>query len=384
MKKLLSVNIHNKRIYGLDILRAIAILFVVIEHGKHLLPSRLNILHEIFVFDGVTIFFVLSGFLIGGILIKLFETKKPSKKLLLSFWLRRWFRTLPNYFLILLTLLGFNWLYNDGIKISEVKRYFIFSQNLFYEHPNFFPEAWSLSIEEWFYLIIPIIIFFLINSLKVKTKQTFLITTIFFLVIVILFRLFKYTQIEINSIYEWDKLFRKQVITRLDSIMYGVLSAFINYYSKTFWVKHKNSFLLIGILIFIITKVLFVTKVISFNSLYNSVFSFSITSIATALLLPYLSNLKSGSGRIHSTITLISLISYSMYLLNFSVVQLNIINKISWMSLFENIYIIVFLKYFMYWGITIIGSIIIYKYYEVPTTKFRDSKRIKKYFYNLD
>ena len=45
-------------------------------------------------------------------------------------------------------------------------RYFIFSQNLYQPHPLFFPEAWSLSIEEWFYLTFPNFNLFIIQKVK--------------------------------------------------------------------------------------------------------------------------------------------------------------------------------------------------------------------------
>jgi peptidoglycan/LPS O-acetylase OafA/YrhL len=372
------IDVSKKRVYGLDILRALAILFVVVEHGSYLLPSQLHFLHKIFVFDGVSIFFVLSGFLIGAILIKLLDHNQLTIALLVDFWIRRWFRTLPNYFLILFFLLVFSFIFNDGVTIWSVKRYFIFSQNLFYEHPNFFPEAWSLSVEEWFYLIIPVCVFSLIYLFKIKSKQAILIVAISILIIVLFFRMFKYSNVEITSEQQWDMLFRKQVITRLDSLMYGVICAYIQYYSPINWLKNKKTLLFLGILIFVVTKILMLTEIVSETGFYNSVLSFSITSIATILLLPYLSDLKSGTGKIHSAITMISLISYSMYLLNFSVVQLNIVSKIHWTVLIDNVYLIVFMKYGMYWSLTIIGSILIYKYYEIPTTKLRDNKKVKK------
>ncbi|MGV9011700.1 MAG: acyltransferase family protein [Flavobacteriales bacterium] len=89
MKDVLKIEINPKRIYGLDILRAFAIIFVVAGHGQYLLPKNTHFLHRILVFDGVSIFFVLSGFLIGGILIKLIENNPPTKALLLDFWIRR-------------------------------------------------------------------------------------------------------------------------------------------------------------------------------------------------------------------------------------------------------------------------------------------------------
>lgn len=98
MKNIFKLELNPNRVYGLDILRALAILFVIVGHGRHLLPDKLDIYHQVIVFDGVSIFFVLSGFLIGGILIKMLNNRKADKNLLFEFWSRRWFRTLPNYF----------------------------------------------------------------------------------------------------------------------------------------------------------------------------------------------------------------------------------------------------------------------------------------------
>ena len=96
---------HN-RIYGLDILRAFAILFVLYSHAFFLIMDHVNErVYNLLSLDGVTLFFVLSGFLIGGILIRTIENKGFGFKELLNFWTRRWFRTLPNYFLMLMVSL---------------------------------------------------------------------------------------------------------------------------------------------------------------------------------------------------------------------------------------------------------------------------------------
>ncbi|KFF11548.1 hypothetical protein IW15_15150 [Chryseobacterium soli] len=173
MMKVLSINIKQDRVFGLDILRCLAILFVVIGHGNYLLPTKISNIIDYFIFDGVSVFFVLSVFLIGGILIKEIENKDISFKLILNFWKRRWFRTLPNYFLILIILCILSVSFDkdfDGIR--SIARYFVFSQNLFTPHPGFFPEAWSLSVEEWFYLLNPInyIIYFGYSKIIKKTN----------------------------------------------------------------------------------------------------------------------------------------------------------------------------------------------------------------------
>ena len=132
MLQLLTKNLNPNRVYGLDILRAMAIIFVMLVHGKAYFPESIQKLHTYIQFDGVSIFFVLSGFLIGGILIKLFETKKINWNLMMHFWIRRWYRTLPNYFLVLILIILMKNYYEE---LSEHWTYFVFSQNLWYPHP---------------------------------------------------------------------------------------------------------------------------------------------------------------------------------------------------------------------------------------------------------
>lgn len=375
IKGLLKIEIDPKRIYGLDILRALAILFVVVGHGKDLLPENLEFIHKIVVFDGVSIFFVLSGFLIGGILIKLVEKKEANKKTLFDFWKRRWFRTLPNYFLILLIITIYSQFNQIGFEFSSVKSYFIFSQNLLNPHPSFFPEAWSLSVEEWFYLIVPVCLFGLISIFKIRPQKSILIAAISILALVVLFRIYRYINLDIESAVDWGRIFRKQVFTRLDSLMFGVIGAYVQYYYPKKWNRNKLPMLVLGISIFALSKCIKVYDLVAFDSFYNCVVSFSFTSIATLLLLPFLSNLRTGSGAVYKGITVISLISYSMYLLNLTIVHKIIIREsIPWHLLPENLFTTVILKYSAYWIFTLLGSIILYKYYEIPLTRLRDKK----------
>lgn len=367
---------NPNRIYGLDILRALAILFVVAGHGSYLLPKARAKYINFFLFDGVSIFFVLSGFLIGGILIKILKENTLDSKLIINFWIRRWYRTLPNYFLILILLLLLNHIFNDNFSIYDKKRYFMFAQNLFSEHPHFFPEAWSLSVEEWFYLLIPIILFILIKIFKISINNSVLFTAFGIIISITLFRYFRYDSLTIDNITTWDRTLRKQVFTRLDSLMYGVIGAYIFFHYKNFWNKYKIHFLIIGIALFISMKL----NLLGFSSfgLYHCVFSFSTTSLATLFLIPYLSCLKTGKGFIFKLITYISLISYSMYLINLTIVQKWILRNIDW-TLLENFngYLFLLLRYSLYWALTIIISILIYKYFEIPTMNLRDKVKIK-------
>ena len=116
---------NNSRVFGLDILRALAILLVVTGHSYYFLPASFkNNVLSVFP-DGVAIFFVLSGYLIGGILIRTLERDGAGFGNLLNFWVRRWMRTLPLYFLILLILCILSYAFVPGFSISSVGKYFI-------------------------------------------------------------------------------------------------------------------------------------------------------------------------------------------------------------------------------------------------------------------
>ena len=372
MRALLDVfriDFERNRVYGLDILRALAVLFVVLGHGSKLLFPKINRLTFYVEFDGVAIFFVLSGFLIGGILIKVLQKEDASYKSLFNFWVRRWFRTLPNYFLVLLILLILSYVFIDGFAPLAGYKYFLFAQNLYTPHPAWFPEAWSLSVEEWFYLLIPVIVFGLVGVCKVITDKAILWTAIFVLVLMTLIRVYRYVEIPVDNFEEWDAIFRRQVLTRLDSLMFGLIGAYIFHFHKTKWVKYKIQLFMLGIFLFLVMKYLDRYHMQPFG-LYQCVFSFTLASFATLILLPFLSELKSGNGVVYKSFTYISLISYSMYLLHFSVIQKWIIVNLDLSAL--PVYVRIGTKYVLYWGLTILISILMFKYFERPVMKLRE------------
>ena len=374
LKNIFKIELDPNRIFGLDILRAFAILFVVIGHGKHLISPKFIKFNQLFVFDGVSIFFVLGGFLIGGILIRSIDGNTFDKKLLFNFWKRRWYRTLPTYFLILTLLTVLNYLFIDNFSLLTTFKFYTFSQNLFYDSPiGFFTEAWSLSVEEWFYLTTPLLIIFFIRIFKINAKKSVLVSALVLIFLVTLFRYYRYLVLPIDTIYQWGYSFRGQVITRLDSLMFGVLGAYLKYYNSN-WLKYKKTFLLIGLILLVLSKYI-IKEMTDFNGLYNSVFSFTTFSIATLLLLPYLSDYKKENGFVYKWITIISLISYSMYLLHSTVIQSWIIKKIiPWFIISNNRMVIKLLQYGLYWILAISLSILLYKYFEIPMMKLRDKK----------
>lgn len=360
----------SDRVFGLDILRALAIFFVVYGHGTYIFSNiKIQEILNYPVLDGVSIFFVLSGFLIGSILIKKIETEVLSFNNLIIFWKRRWFRTLPNYFFILFltyALVG-------NVNLSVFARYILFIQNFNKPHPSFFPEAWSLSIEEWFYLLTPIIIFIFLK-IGFKPRQAVIIVLLLIIFTSVYIRYEKFLNSNIDSLTFWDSLIRKQVLTRMDSIMFGVLGAYINIYHIDLWKKNQKMLFFIGLLLLYLHKVTFIViEPLNLNfNVYYSVYSFLIPSIGTLFLLPFLSSYRQGRGKFYQAITIASVISYSMYLINLSLVQRYLLPLIINLIPFSNRLPLELLKYILFWLITISISVLLYKFFEFPFTQLRD------------
>ena len=367
--RIFSFPIESNRIYGLDILRAIAIFFVVLLHGTLLLPDYITTLIKPFILDGVTIFFVLSGFLIGTILIKTLEEKFATFKTLQSFWLKRWFRTLPAYFVVLTLLCLLSFLFDPAFKFSETIRYFFFLQNFGTQQPPFFGESWSLSVEEWFYLLVPIILFVTKYSTRLPARKIMLFSSLLIIILVTGFRFYGYLKMDIDTIHDWQVFIQKQVITRLDGIMFGVLGAYVSYYKKGLWVKSKNICFAIGIILLVAVRFSEMNVPLKLMKIYMCVFYFSFYQLAVLFLLPVLTQIKTGKGFVFRLITTISVTSYSIYLLHFSLVKGWIVDRFFWFGLKGIPYLLA--RYSFYWIFTILLSILAYKYFERPVMDLR-------------
>lgn len=368
-----------KRVYGLDIIRSTAILIVIYQHGTPIWPDWAQKIYGIVKVDGVTIFFVLSGFLIGRILIEVLENKSETFSSLIYFWCRRWFRTLPIYYIILSVAAFLYPIIRPDIKVEHLGRYYVFLQNWFYPHPKFNNVAWSLSVEEWFYLIVPAAAFFLVRMSKASTKQAILLVCIAVLLFSLGFRHFRFYDAGISSYEQWGRLFRMQVITRLDSIIIGVLGAYWFLSHHNTWRYFSKSLLLIGLTILLLSCAMKAGNLYSPYGYYASVFSFQVEAMATLFIIPFFSTYKGKENFWHKLITIISLVSYSAYLLHNTLILELIVQKIDWFNILpvENLNLI--LKYVAYWALTFISSILCYKYLELPLMNLRDNQLLKRW-----
>lgn len=344
-------------------MRSVAILIVCFEHGTGLLSNSVFInfpyLPNI---DGVNLFFVLSGFLIGGILLKQIRNKKKfGLKELALFWKRRWFRTLPNYYLFLLInyLLVYFHIITRFVDSKYFSlRFFVFMQNFSKGFMYFFWESWSLSVEEWFYVLCPLL---LIIALKLLSpKKSFLLASCMMILFSTIYRASIHS-VTIDDFW-YDQLFRRMVVTRLDSIGYGLIAAWVFVYFPEYWKKFKLPAAIAGIIIitFLINHKSLIT------TLYSQVFYFTLWPVSIMLILPLAENVKKINLWATRFFEHISKISYSMYLVNallIGIIRDNFLNSGN-----------ILLCYLSFWILLIFISTIIYQYFELPVTNFREIK----------
>ena len=325
-------------------------------------------------YDGVSIFFTLSGFLIGGILIRSLEKNpKPNFSVLWNFWKRRWLRTLPNYFLILSVLVLYFSLFRDFSEI-EVWKYYVFIQNFWQPQPWFFGESWSLSIEEWFYFITPLALLVSVRYLKLSVILSIVLFACGLIVYSTIQRVSQYTSIPSAELDLplYNVLIRTQVTTRLDSIMFGVLAACIKYYLPQLWTKYKALLFALGLSL----AAFYFFHRNDIEVYFIGVFGPTLIALAVAFVLPFLNAIKNGRGIFYTVITYVSLTSYSAYLINLGIVQDILLLNIK--KLFPDA-LTVELKsgilLILFFGLTFSISILLYKYFELPIMKLRDRKK---------
>lgn len=215
---------------GLDGLRAIAVLLVLIAHVgfSHLIPGGF----------GVTVFFFISGFLITRLLIA--ESDKKGGIGLKAFYIRRFLRLLPALYFMLIITWAFMAATGKSPLPMEVFGAFTYTMNYHYAYLGVFEGArsapwehlWSLAVEEHFYLMFPLMLLFVKKDWKKAVKIGLGIC-----VVVLCWRLFTHYQLGAPHEYTYAT-----TDSRLDSIMYGCLLSMMLHV----WPNHKNWDKLIG------------------------------------------------------------------------------------------------------------------------------------------
>lgn len=361
-------------------MRTTAILFVVCSHALWVFPETEGSFYSLLRLSGVMgveIFFVLSGFLIGRILFRIFTNEHFNPKHLFYFLIRRWFRTLPNYYLVL--ILNIFVVFYLGRELPETLwMYFGFLQNTTFGMDIFFTESWSLPIEEFAYILGPLLLYLLVlPKFKISRKAIFLLVTIFIILFFLVTKLIYNSTLGATSLEYWNINLKAVVLYRIDAIYYGVLAAYLSINFPKYWKKHKSLFFFLALFLFSVMHI--IIGQLGMNSettpLFLNVFYLPLCSIFITFSLPVLSSIKSASTTILKPVTFISIISYSMYLLHYSII-LQLMHFI--IEIDENTLLYKLVFSVGYLVITIVLSYVLYRFYEKPLMDIRDMPIFKK------
>jgi peptidoglycan/LPS O-acetylase OafA/YrhL len=244
---------EKQRNHGLDVVRSIAIISVLLCHFHWMVQGNAALLEAsrqiwwvfpMLGYYGVDLFFVLSGFLLGKLLITTFIVNQDNSErgLLLklgNFYMRRWFRTLPLYYLILSIYVV---IYSvEGTVWSNIYHltYFPWTHYIFWQgigqfkqsDLGFFSVSWSLAVEEWFYVLFPILIILFYHIAagivpRLRQRCAFPALLCIFLSAALLGRFI------IGRAANFDPDIEKDTFLRLDSIGIGVLFAYLLAFEK--------------------------------------------------------------------------------------------------------------------------------------------------------
>ncbi len=297
------------RFKQIDILRALAVLLVM---GRHLTPcpaEASHLLHQATRvwfqggWVGVDLFFVLSGFLVSGLLFR--EYEKHRELHIGNFLIRRGFKIYPPFWvLILVTVMV------AVPSHQELPRHAVVSELLFLQNygPSLWNHTWSLAVEEHFYLLLAAGLFCLA---KYRAVQPFAAVPMAFVCVAVLCLVLR-VHLAGHDLYR-HKTHLLPTHLRLDSLFFGVLlSYFFHRYPIRFMsVASRFRYLLfaVGILL-LLPAFCFPLETTPFISTYG----FSLFYLGSGCLLAAALGGGTPGSRIASAMAYIGSHSYSIYL----------------------------------------------------------------------
>jgi len=314
------------KLYGLDHLRALAIIMVLGFHYQlsyfgH--PAWTKQFNQIG-WTGVDLFFVLSGFLISS---QLFAQIRKGKTISLrEFFLKRLFRIIPIYFVVVGIYFCFPF-FREREALPPLWKFLTFTQNFGLDRSVFgtFSHAWSLCVEEHFYLFLPLILIFLQNTTFFK-KGYWLLIMLFIAGLAI--RLYCWHQLylptagEGGSMTYWTEVVYSPTYNRLDGLLVGVSIAAMYQFLPKAWNRisnYGNQWLATGLVL--LTAAYFLCSDLS--TYVTSIVGFPFISVGYGFLVMGAICPGSFLYRWDSKITtLIATLSYGMYLTHKGIIHM--------------------------------------------------------------
>lgn len=303
------------RLRELDFLRGIAIILVLFRH-----QVLFDFLHTMG-WIGVDLFFVLSGFLVSGLLFK--EYLKFGSVNAKLFLIRRGFKIYPIFYLSYILYVIFKIVFQN-LDLEKVFYELIFVQNYVLGWGYAYPASWSLAVEEHFYFGLALFLWLIFNKkimrFEVVPNKTSAFEKWLIVILAVVFALRLWSNIQYQ-----DDVARNMTMShlRIDSLLFGVLISFWYHFKRErltdFYMKNKFLLLLLSFAMLLFTPFVepvesFFVRTIGFTLLY---FSFGI------LLIHFLidANVNRQLNRMFSAkgvdfISKIGFCSYSIYVIH--------------------------------------------------------------------
>jgi peptidoglycan/LPS O-acetylase OafA/YrhL len=347
------------RVFGLDLMRATAIGLVLVAHASFMFLPLTHALEGWWMLGhlGVELFFVLSGFLIGGIL----ATQAAGDDFRVGrFWTRRWLRTLPNYYLFLLINIAIaRW--TEGAW-PHAAPYAAFVQNLAWPQPIFFIEAWSLSVEEIFYLLAPLLV---LAFRPLARRVSSMLLVVCAIAAATAVRAIYVMRVDPN----WDLATRMVSLVRMDAIAYGVLAVLAFRHANGFARRHVRAIALLGAIGTAIGVVLYLRLDKNFD-LFARTGLFSLFSASFAAFLPLAATWRPAriAAPVERAVRAIARWSYALYLCQLGIMR--VLNA-RWLGHGET-FAACLAQAIAFVAISLACAAFVYRFFEAPILRWRD------------
>lgn len=351
------------RRFGLDVMRAIAVLCVIIAHFTPLMIAEWRTEREIFRWFvylgaiGVDIFFALSGYLIGGILWRNLH-RLHDKTVVRRFWMRRWLRTLPAAYVSAVVV----WLVAAPQNIRDYLASIVFLGTI---NPYYVTTElgfwWSLGAEEAFYFFFPLVISLL---MAVMRKERAWVGGLL---------IFGVTSMVIRAVLQY--LLPEEVVgniefaiyARLDSMIWGVLLAWVRQVRPQWFERLAQYGFAPGVILFWIGYMLLLEQ---WRWYGVAIFAgHMLTTAGATLVIPVMEHVRSfGWQYVDRVISWIALVSYSAYL--YHIMMVDRLERSVGPATDHGMMIIMAIVYL---AMTFTASWLSYRFVEAPVLRWRDA-----------
>lgn len=332
--------------FGLDVLRAVAVSCVLLAHGALFYTDAFHGARYPLIVAGtlgVEIFFALSGFLVGRQLLLVAAGEASAWR----FVQRRWWRTLPNYYLFLaINAALVAWVVT---RQGPDARFLAFAQALAWPATSaFFPESWSLAVEEWFYGLAALA--FACAAATRASPRAVMAGLVLLLLAGPLARLAAQGLTPLAM----DAGVRKISLLRLDALAFGVAAAWLERHAAPRFAALARPFVALAGAGLAVAACAWLASVSGDLAYFGPArgdaervlasLAFSALPLAAALTLPWLSRVDATPGPHVAAVSHVAAWSYSIYLVHFPLLlvmlehwpardlRTNVLRSVTWLG----------------------------------------------------